>query len=72
MAARKITATRGRRPSMTIDQYRRIVEVKRIRESAPTDKELARELGLPAYTVANAMRGRVRRFDAMIAEEVQP
>ena len=72
MAARKITATRGRRPSMTIEQYRRIVEVKRIRESAPTDKELARELGLPIHTIENAMRGRVRRFDAMIAEEVKP
>jgi hypothetical protein len=69
MAARKITATRGRRPTMTLAQYRRIVEVKRIRESAPTDKELARELGLPIYTVANAMRGRVRRFDAAIAAE---
>lgn len=71
MASRK-TKTRGRQSPMTLEQYRRIVEVRRIRDSAPTDKELARELGLPVHTVANAMRGRVRQFDAVMRQEVQP
>lgn len=50
-------ARNGRQPRMTPEQYQRVREVRRLRELAPTDKELARELGLPLKTIQNAMRG---------------
>lgn len=65
MASLKESA--GRPPRITLEQYRRIAEVRRIREAAPTDKELARELGLPVHAVTNAMRGRIRRYEEMLA-----
>ena len=51
----------GRRPAATVEQYRRIVEVRDARRAIPTDKELARELGLPVYTITNLMCGKGAR-----------
>jgi len=63
-------AERGRPTTITIEQYRRIVEVRRLRESTPTDKELARELGLSVHTIGNAMRGRgIRRYELALRQE---
>lgn len=63
-------AERGRPTTITLEQCRRIVEVRRLRESTPTDKELARELGLSVHTIGNAMRGRgIRRYELALRRE---
>jgi hypothetical protein len=50
-------ARNGRPPTITLEQYQRVREVRRLRNLAPSDKELARELGLPIKTIQNAMLG---------------
>ena len=63
---------RGQKPKLTLDQYRRVREVVRLRQLAPTDKELARELGLPVHTVAHAMSRGLKRYDIELAKEAAP
>jgi hypothetical protein len=45
----------GRRPRVTLEQYQRIRQVWAARRAIPGDKELARELDLPAATIRTAM-----------------
>jgi hypothetical protein len=41
----------GRPPSVTLAQYQRVLDVKAARAMLPTNKELARELGVPVSTI---------------------
>ena len=61
----------GRPTSVTLEQYRRILEVRRLRQLAPSDKELARELGLPVHTVSHALGRGLKRYDIELAKEAQ-
>ena len=62
----------GRPTGVTLDQYRRLLEVRRLRQLAPTDKELARELGLPVHTVSHAISRGLKRYDIELAKEAAP
>lgn len=53
----------GRKPEMTLEQYKRIIEVRRMREATPSDKELARELGLRLYPIRRAMALGIKSYD---------
>ena len=61
----------GRPTSVTLDQYRRILEVRRLRQLAPSDKDLARELGLPVHTVSHRLWRGLKRYDIELAKEAQ-
>ena len=45
----------GRRPTITREQYQRIIDVKVARAMLPSNKELARELGISPSTVNGLM-----------------
>ena len=62
----------GPKPPITLDQYRRLLEVRRLRAAIPSDKELARELGVAPYIVASAIGRGYRHHDAELSKEVQP
>ena len=53
----------GRKPDMTLEQYQRISEVRAARKAIPTDKELARELGLRLYQIRRAMALGIKPYD---------
>lgn len=63
---------RGRPPLVTIEQYQRIVEVRRARAAIPTDKELAQELGLNPGTVSNVLRRGIKTFDRFLSRRKKP
>ncbi len=46
-----MTCKPGRPPSVTMEQYQRVLDVKAARAALPTNKELARELGVPVSTI---------------------
>lgn len=56
----------GRPPRVTFAQYRRIVAVRRARESIPSDKELAVELGLNPTTVGNLVRRGLKTYEKLM------
>lgn len=62
----------GPKPPITLDQYRRLLEVRRLRAAIPSDKELARELGVAPWIVSRALFHGYRHHDAELAKEVQP
>ena len=62
---------KGPKPKITLEQYRRILEVRRLRQLAPSDKELARELGLPVHTVSHRLWRGLKRYDIELAKEAQ-
>lgn len=53
----------GRRPKVTIEQYKRILSVAAARRSVPSNLELARELGISLARVVQIMRHRIKRYD---------
>lgn len=53
----------GRPPRVTEDQYRRIMAVRDARAGIPSDKVLARELGITVSTLRSIMWRRVKRFN---------
>jgi DNA-directed RNA polymerase specialized sigma24 family protein len=62
----------GRKPKVTLDQYRRLLEIRKLRRQIPSDKELSHELGLPVSTVSKAISNGLKRYDIELAKEVQP
>lgn len=62
----------GRPTNVTLDQYRRLVEVRKLRQQVPCNKTLSRELGLPVSTVANAIARGIKRYDIELAKERAP
>jgi hypothetical protein len=55
----------GRKPRLTREQYRRILRVMRIKRRAaslPTQKQLAREMGVSYCTIHNAARYGVKHY----------
>jgi DNA-directed RNA polymerase specialized sigma24 family protein len=57
----------GRKPNMSREQYRRVVEVRTLRARTPSNKELARELGVSLSVIHKALADGLRTY-----EEVQP
>jgi transcription initiation factor IIE alpha subunit len=45
----------GRMPNVTVEQYRRLRAVKAARDALPTDKALAKELGISVSSVRSIM-----------------
>lgn len=62
----------GRPTEITLEQYRRLVEVRELRRRAPCNKALAREFGVPVQTVANAIARGLKRYDIELAKEAKP
>jgi hypothetical protein len=62
---------RGRPPRVTLEQYRRIVQVRMARAAIPTDKELAIELGLNPFTVANVLRRGIRAYEKVLRPAIK-
>jgi hypothetical protein len=56
----------GPKPRLTFEQYKRIVEVREARSQIPTDKELARELGLNPLSIKRSMIRGIKVFDLML------
>ena len=52
---------------MSREQYRRVVEVRTLRARTPSNKELARELGVSLSVIHKALADGLRSY-----EEVQP
>jgi hypothetical protein len=51
---------------MTLEQYRRVLEVRAARRAGikhPTNRELADEFGLPRYLISNAMNIGIKTYD---------
>lgn len=44
----------GRKPNLSREQYRRVVEVRTLRARTPSNKELAREFGVSAAVINHA------------------
>lgn len=65
------TVSVGRPPSVTFEQYLRIVEVRVARQRIPSDKELAIELGLNPLTVGQAMRRGIRFYERRLRPKVK-
>lgn len=59
----------GRPTNVTLEQYRRLVEVRKLRQQVPCNKTLSRELGLPVSTVANAISKGLKLYDFQLAKE---
>ena len=62
----------GNEPKITLEQYRRILELKKKKEGPIRDMtyvELAKELGLRPSAVINAARRRIKRYDYVLWKE---
>ena len=53
----------GRRPTITREQYQRIIDVKVARAMLPSNKELAREFGISPSTVNGLMIHGLKTYD---------
>lgn len=53
----------GRVPNVTKEQYRRILEVRAARAAIPSDKVLARELGMTTANVRSIMHRGLKYFE---------
>lgn len=63
---------RGNAPTMTVEQYKRLLKWERAKRELPTLKQLARELDLPMSTVQSVLYKRHRvNLNAMLAMESQ-
>ena len=52
----------GRPPSVTMAQYQRVLDVKAARAMLPTNKELARELGVPVSTIMGLIQRGLKAY----------
>ena len=61
----------GNKPKVTLEQYKKILELKDSKERVKemTYVHLAKELGLRPSTVINAARRRIKRYDYVLAKE---
>jgi len=62
----------GRPTSVTLEQYRRLMEVRELRRRVPCNKTLSRELGLPVATISHAINRGLKSLDIKLAKEVKP
>jgi DNA invertase Pin-like site-specific DNA recombinase len=68
----EIPKTPGTPPAMTYEQYKQIIELKRLKELGGKHYTvLARELGLRGGTVINAARKGIKRYDYAMWRERQ-
>lgn len=59
----------GRPTSVTLEQYRRLMEVRELRRRVPCNKTLSRELGLPVATISHAINRGLKSLDIKLAKE---
>jgi len=59
----------GRPTSVTLEQYRRLMEVRELRRRVPCNKTLSRELGLPVATISHAINRGLKSLDIELAKE---
>ena len=61
----------GNEPMITLDQYKKIMDLKQSKERIKemTYVRLAKELGLRPSTVINAARRRIKRYDYQLWKE---
>jgi lambda repressor-like predicted transcriptional regulator len=56
-------------PKITLEQYKRAIECKRIREETPTLGDLEDEWGLTRNTLSGTIRKGIKRYDRVLAFE---
>jgi hypothetical protein len=61
----------GNEPMITLDQYKKIMDLKQSKERIKemTYVQLAKELGIRPSTVINAARRRIKRYDYQLWKE---
>lgn len=60
----------GTEPSMTLDQYREIVKLRKLKElGSRSYMDLAKELKIRPGTVINAARKGIKRYDYVLWKE---
>jgi predicted metal-dependent phosphoesterase TrpH len=60
----------GHTPALTLDQYRKILKVKAIRNSVPTYSDLAKEFGVAHHAVLTAVSAGIKRYDYVLYNAV--
>lgn len=58
----------GRPPQVTLEQYRRIMEVRSARRAIPGNKALARELGINVATIGTTMVRGIKTYDHQLRD----
>jgi hypothetical protein len=58
----------GNEPTITLEQYARLMEVKAIRQSAPSYSSLAREWGVSVHAVLDAASRGIKRYDYQLRQ----
>lgn len=53
----------GHEPSITIEQYARLLEIKAIKQTIPSYSALAREWGVTVHAVLDAVSRGIKRYD---------
>ena len=61
----------GRPPSLTLEQYRRVRELREL-QRRHTDKFVAHELGISVTTLRRIKSVGIKRYDYLISKEVKP
>lgn len=64
---------KGRRPKLKLDQYRRIVELRRGNTLVAHKQvvELATEFNVSSHTIVSAMHRGIKRYDIELASEAK-
>lgn len=57
------------RPLLTFEQYLRVRQVKEARDALPSDKDLAREYGVPVRVIERAISQGLRRYENRLRQE---
>ena len=56
-------------PKLTLEQYKRALECQRIHKETPTSAQLGKEWGISNYTIVNALRKGIKRYDYIMMKE---
>lgn len=54
---------------LTLEQYKYALECKRKRDEIPTMQDLGRQWGISGFTIVNAVRKGIKRYDYIMARE---
>lgn len=62
---------KGRKPKLKLDQYRRILELRRGKPMVAHEQvvELATEFDVSSHTIVSAMHRGIKRYDIELAQE---
>lgn len=59
----------GNEPTITFEQYARLMEVKTIKQSLPSYSSLAKEWGVSVHAVLDAASRGIKRYDYRLREK---